>query len=128
MELKFARYTDVTAFAKKVNPEYEKQNYQKVLVYLDTFDYWVVRILKDINEDYEKQDGVFLLDRDKVEKENKSDKLNIKTLEDLLINDEFENYDTFQRNSLDELMELLDDGFGIDELDENGVMLNDTVA
>lgn len=109
--------------AKSVNSEYN--HYEKILICLDVNSIWIARIQKDINEDYEKQEGTYLLEREDI---NKFDYvttymsphgrklggiLTLDGLKKLLEEDDFENWDVFEFDSIDKILEILDGGFGI---------------
>lgn len=110
--LEFAKYYDITELAKNYNPDYV--SYEKIYICVDTWDFWIARIAKDLNEDYETEEGSYLLERNKIGKEMRSQMLRTKTqIESVLDEDDFGNWDFEQVYSLEEAIELIDDGFGI---------------
>ena len=60
MKLEFSKYTDITSFAKKVNPTMFK-GYIKVFICPDTLNWWLATIQKGVNKDYEVDPDVFLV-------------------------------------------------------------------
>ena len=56
MEFDFAKYTEITDYAFKINPEYKKSGYIRLFICPDVWDFWFVRILQGYNEEYEKED------------------------------------------------------------------------
>jgi len=111
----FAKYYDITDIAKKRNKEYN--TYEKIFLCVDTNDFWLARIQKDINKDYAIEKGKWLVERDKINKHSKAQ--SIEKLEDIYKiadNDEFENWDIFERESLEDCLELLNGGFGLGEI------------
>jgi len=114
----FAKYTEVTDLALKVNPEYEKAGYIRVFICQDVNDYWLVRILKGYDEDYKEDEDSYLMERDKIAKDHKSDKLTLSKVKAILKKDEFENWDIKARKNIKDLIEIIDGGFGINNLKE----------
>lgn len=118
MKFEFAKYTDVTGLALKVNPEYEANHYERVFLCSDTKVFWIARILTGFGEDYEPIDGSYIVEREQVSKSAKSECLtHIKAI-DLLEGDSFENWDYTVCDSIEEAIELIDDGCGINDLIE----------
>jgi len=118
MNFEFAKYTEITDFAHKHNPEYAKNGYVRVFICADVNDFWLARILANTNEDYEHEEGCFLLERDKIPMEQKGEKLSWSKVRKIVENDEFENWDVEESDDIKELIEMLDDGFGIINLKE----------
>lgn len=119
MEFKFGVYTEVTDFALEHNPEYAKSNYIRFFVCPDTHDFWYCRILKDFNEDYNEDVGSYLLERDKIGNDYKGQNMTEDLLLKIVENDTFENWDFQQSYDLDELIDMIDDGWGILNKKEN---------
>ena len=114
-KLDFAKYYDITDIAKAYDTSYE--TYEKVYICVDTWDFWIARIQKGFNTEYEKEEGSFLLERNKVAKEDRRQGLRSKSqIEAVLEEDDFGNWDVEQSYSEEDLVELLDAGFGIGEL------------
>jgi hypothetical protein len=112
--LEFAKYYDITELAKEYNPDYA--SYEKIYICIDTWDFWIARIAKDLNEDYEVEKGSILVERNKIQKE-RGQGLRTKTqIENVLEDDDLGNWDYEQVYSLKEAIELIDDGFGIGTL------------
>lgn len=114
MKFEFAKYTEITDYAFGVNPEYKNAGYVRLFICPDVFDFWLVRILEGVNEEYEKEEGSYVLERNQIPMNTKGQKLTILKLRDILENDDFGNYDLIQGFDLEKLIDdNLDDGFGI---------------
>ena len=118
MKFEFAKYTEATELAFKVNPEYQSNGYERVFLCCDTKVFWIARILKGYGEDYEAVEGSYIVEREKVDKCSRSEKLSRSKAENLLANDEFENWDYEVYDCLKDAIESLDGGFGINDLSE----------
>ena len=118
MKFEFAKYTEVTELAFKVNPEYQANSYERIFLCCDTKVFWIARILKGYGEDYEEIEGSYIVERDRKDKWAKTEKLNRPKAEKLLINDELENWDYEVYDCLEDAIESLDGGFGINDLSE----------
>lgn len=114
LTFKFAQYTEITDLAFKANPGYDDGNYKRFFLCLDTHDFWLVRIQEGWNQEYERQEGMWLLERDKIEKDSKGEDVTFEKLIDILENDSFENWDVYENEDLDELLtDYVDGGYGI---------------
>lgn len=114
----FGTFVDVTEYAKK-NHAYAE--YEKVFVCVDTWDFWIARILKDVRNDdlngYEECKGSYILERNKIAKESKADGIgSYAKLYKVLEKDDLSSWDCHNTKSLKECIELLDDGFGIEQI------------
>lgn len=112
MEFEFAKFTEITDFAFEVNPNYKQEGYIRFFICPDVNDFWFIRVLKDVNEDYEKEEGIFLLERNNIGKA-KTDKLSVSKLRKIIQEDDGSNWDNKQYRTLDKLIEDLDGGYGI---------------
>ena len=116
MKLEFSKYTDITSFAKKVNP-YIFNVYKKVYICPDTLNWWLATIQEGVNEDYEEDPDVFLVERDKIdypEYSRVNDRfLNQNVVRNVLENWDASSWDNEEADSLEEAIELIDGGFGI---------------
>ena len=119
MEFEFAKYTEITDYAFKIRPEYKNDGYVRFFICPDVLDYWFVRILEGYNKDYDKEEGCFVLERDKISKDSKGEKLNLSKLKRIINDDCGEGWDLEEGYDIDELIEMLDDGFGILNLKSN---------
>lgn len=113
MQFEFATYTEITDFAFKVNPEYKKEGYVRFFICPDVWDFWFVRILEGYNECYEKEEGSYLLERNKVEMSKKGESLTLNKLKKIIQEDDGSNWDFHKGFDVEELVDMLDDGFGI---------------
>ena len=118
MKFEFAKYTEVTKLAFKVNPEYQANCYERIFLCCDTKVFWIARILKGYGEDYEEVEGSYIVERNKKDKWAKPEKLNTSKATKILASDDFENWDYEVYDCLEDAIESLDDGFGINNLSE----------
>ena len=136
MKLDFAKYHDITTVAKRFNAEYNQ--YERIFICVDVFDFWIVRILKghrhDEDEGYVEDEDNYILERNKIAKNRRSDHIeNIIQLTKVLKQDEFDNWDCENCDSLEEAIEMLDDGLGMgkewkDSLGEAINLLDDSLG
>ena len=116
MKLEFGKYTEITDFAKKVNPDMFI-NYKKVYICPDTLNWWLATIQEGINEDYDEDPDVFLVERDKIDYPNYSkcsDRfLNVNVVKNLIEDWDGSTWDNQEANDMDEAIELIDGGYGI---------------
>jgi len=113
MEFSFAKYTEITDLAFKHNKDYKKDGFIRFFICPDVNDYWFIRILKDYNEEYEKEEGSFIMERNKISNNYKGEELTLKKVVKLIKDDDGGNWDFQQSFELEELIEMLDDGYGI---------------
>ncbi len=114
MEFQFAKYTEITDYAFKVNPDYKEQGYLRFFICPDVNDFWFVRVLEGFNEDYEKEEGSYLVERNKIQMDKKGEKLSILKLKQLILEDDGGNWDYQQGYDMEEMItEFVDGGFGI---------------
>lgn len=118
MKLEFGKYTDVTNLAKETNPEMF-DIYEKVYICPDTNNWWVSAIQKDINQDYEKADGTYLIERADIDYPENC------RIDNMFLTPEFVKtalkewdgscWDNCEAGSLKSAIEIIDGGFGINE-------------
>lgn len=113
MKFEFAKYTEVTDLAFKINAQYQEGGYIRVFICPDVNDTWIVRILEGYNEEFEQEEGSYILERDKVLNDYKGQKITMLRLKTILEEDSFENWDIKQSYNVEELVDMLDYGFGI---------------
>jgi hypothetical protein len=118
MKFEFAKYTEVTPFALNINPEYIEAGYNRVFVCTDTNDYWLVRVLPGYNKEYEKDSEKILLERNNIPKDFKRDMMTEDKLRKILTEDDFSNWDIGEYSQIEDLIEDIDGGFGINNLQE----------
>lgn len=112
--MEFGKYTEVTTLAKKVNPEMF-ENLHRIFVCPDARNFWLARIVKDTNEDYDHQEGKWMLERNLVEFDDLpfgKDKT-VKNVKALLKDDSGDNFDCYECDSEEEALEKISDTFGI---------------
>lgn len=116
MIFEFGKYTEVTDFAKETNSEYNE--YERVFMCPDVHDVWIIRILKGYDEDYDEDAESYILERNKYSFPRSLNPLSTNMAKYYLEEDDFSNWDMKQSYDLDELIDMVDGGFGILNLKE----------
>lgn len=142
--MEFAKAYNVTKLVRENLDKllsYGGAGYEAIYIAEDTHDMQVYRVIKGYNEDYEEEDGAYLVEREKISKYDVVEKLyemgvhsvenvNDRCLVDeifkicgvgdvllctLLLDDErgLENWDNRECLSLDEAIDIIDGGFGV---------------
>lgn len=144
--MEFAKYYEVTNRVNNLVKEgelhsYEVDYYKGVFVCEDTHDIWVVRILEGYNKNYDKEEGTWLIERNKIDKyilcdflkesNNDNSETTGRHTRDYYINECFEleevlsaiikvddeqgleNWDSFECVSYEDCITLIDGGYGI---------------
>lgn len=123
-QFKFAIYTDVTSIAKKHFPNWF-DIYDRVLICPDTNDVWVARIQTGIDEEYEPNPDVTLLERNCISYDDLGltcsqlirtapdafDQLAVRILQADV--DDGGNWDNKEVSDTEAAIDLLDGGYGI---------------
>ena len=123
MKFEFARYTEITDYAFKLNPSYKNEGYVRFFICPDVYDFWFVRILK--GQEYDEDEGYFInednyiLERNKIEMDRKGENLTLSKLKKIIEEDDGSNWDLQQDGDIHTLIDMLDDGFGILNLKES---------
>lgn len=119
-KLEFAKYTDITTFAKELSSEYNQ--YEKVLICPDVNTSWVARILLGFDDDYNVCEDAVLIESNNLDKfgvkHNKHFKswTNIAYAKAILEADletGLENYEIIECDDMDEAFKKLSDISGI---------------
>ena len=113
MNFEFAKYTEITDYALRVNPNYKNEGYVRFFICPDVHTFWFVRILEGYNEEYEQEEGSYILERNNVEMNTKGEKLTLSKVKKIIQEDDGSNWDIEQGYNIEELIDMLDDGFGI---------------
>jgi|DEB19_MinimDraft_2_1074335.scaffolds.fasta_scaffold24575_2 hypothetical protein len=117
MNFEFAKYTEITDYAFKVNPSYKNDKYVRFFICQDVWDFWFVRILKgyenDEEEGYVENPDNYILERNKIEMDRKGQKLTLSKVKQIIEEDDGSNWDLQQGYDIEELVDMLDEGFGI---------------
>ena len=114
MKFEFAKYTEITNIYKKHSDSlHDGDGYIRFFICLDVNDFWLVRVIEGVNEDYEKEEGTYLLERNNIPKESKKQDLSLSKVIELIKEDDFSNWDIKQYSDLEELIEDIDGGFGL---------------
>jgi len=122
MEFEFARYTEITDYAFKVNPNYKNDGYVRFFICPDVWDFWFIRILKGY--EYNEEEGYienpenYILERNKIEMDRKGQKLTLSKVKQIIEEDDGSNWDLQQGHDIEKLIDMLDEGFGILNLKE----------
>jgi len=119
-KFEFAKFYDITDVAKEYDAEYDQ--YEKVFLCVDTWDFWIARILKgwanDDEEGYIEDEDNYLVERINIAKVEKMDGIeSLMEIHAVLKDDFFENYDTYDADSLEDAIEILDGGYGIGKIE-----------
>ena len=119
-EFEFAVYTEITDLAFELRPELKEEGYERFFICEDIHDIWFVRILKgmrDTGADFVKDENNYLLERNMIFKNYVH--FTEALAKEIILEDCGETYDNFQSYDLSELIESLNDGFGINNLKES---------
>lgn len=81
--MEFAKYYNVTKLVDDMQKKEEidtypteaKDKFVGVYVCMDTNDFWISRISKDVNENYNHEEGIYLVERNKISVYDIMDKL-----------------------------------------------------
>ena len=147
--MRFAKYYNVTKLVDDMQkkeevdtyPTKEKDKFVGIYVCMDTNDFWISRISKDLNEDYDHEEGTYLVERNKFDIYTVADKLfelyekrlpttlNKNTCRDyfdkfktkdicraVIMLDDWDglcNWDNCEAESLENAVDIIDSGFGI---------------
>lgn len=116
MKLEFGKYTDITAFAKRVNPSMFGM-YTKVYICPDTLNWWLAVIQEGVDRDFGPAPGKFLIERDQIDYPHgaKCDDCVLNAcMVELVVEDwDGSSWDNYEADSLEEAIELVDGGYGI---------------
>ena len=114
MKFEFAKYTEITSLYKKYCDSLQDgDGYIRFFICLDVTDFWIVRVLEGFNEEYEKQDGSYLLERNTIQKDSKRQGLTLSKVIELIKEDDFSNWDVVEYSNLEELIDDIDGGYGL---------------
>lgn len=117
MNFEFAKYTEITDYAFKVNPNYKNEWFVRFFICPDVLDFWFVRILKGYENDdeqgYVENPENYILERNKIEMDRKCQKLTLSKVKQIIEEDDGSNWDLQQGYDIEELVDMLDEGFGI---------------
>lgn len=147
--MRFAKYYNVTRLVDDMQKKEEigtyptetKDKFVGVYVCMDTNDFWISRINKDLNEDYDHEEGIYLVERNKFDIYTVADKLfelykkrlpmtlNKNTCHDyfdkfktkdicraVIMLDDWDglcNWDNCEAKSLEAVIDIIDGGYGI---------------
>lgn len=153
--MKYAKYYNVSSFVEKMTENGEvtyptgDNKYIGIYICMDTNDFWISRILKGYNEEYEEDPGKYLVERNKFSNEDVVEKIceefnrSFPTITEkdnsytiriklhrfldrcttkqickaVVLLDDYDglsNWDCCEANSLEECIDIIDGGFGIE--------------
>lgn len=148
-KMDFAKYYNATSVLNDLLKEkdklssYPENPFEGIYVCMDTHDFWICRILKGYNSEYEKDENSYLVERNKIDKyyllefiqQDEEDKLEIsnRAIRDNVIdtfevkdlikyvimyddNEGLSNWDFVQCDDIEECLKVIDGGWGIVEL------------
>lgn len=116
LEFEFAKYTEITDLVFETRPDLKEAGYVRFFICPDVNTFWLIRIMENINSEYEKDDGCYLMERNNIDKEYKSETLTTSKVKKIIENDELDCWDSEEEFDIDDLIDMLDDGFGINNL------------
>src|SRR5690606_16759214 len=100
MNFEFAKYTEITDYAFKLNPSYKNDKYVRFFICPDVWDFWFVRILKGYEYDeergYVENPENYILERNKIEMDRKCQKLTLSKVKQIIEEDDGSNWDLQQ--------------------------------
>lgn len=155
--MKFAKYYNVSSFVENMTENGEviyptgDDKYFGIYVCMDTNDFWISRILKGYNEEYEKDSDKYLVERNRFSNEDVVEKIceefnrSFPTITEkdnsytmriklhqfldrcttkqickaVILLDDYDglsNWDCCEANSLEECINIIDGGFGIEQM------------
>lgn len=155
--MKFAKYYDASSLVEKMTENGDvaypigNDKYLGIYVCMDTNDFWISRIIRGYNEEYEKDECKYLVERNKISIYDVMDKLHEQYSKKLPVFEECErehkmknkvhdfldnhnildiiravillddydglsNWDCCEANSLEECIDIIDGGFGIEQI------------
>ena len=83
----------------------------------DVTDFWLARVLEGVNENYENEDGAFLIERNNIWK-SKGEGLTLAKVNKIIKEDDGSNWDIQEAASIKDVIEIIDGGWGINNLKE----------
>ena len=116
MIFEFAKYTEITNYVLE-NFKEQYVGYSRFFICPDVHDFQFIRVLPNHGEDYEKDNTKIIAEHQMFPMSRKGENLTIKKLYNLLENDDLSNWDYHVFHDIDELIERIDDGFGINNLE-----------
>lgn len=119
MEFEFGKYTEITDLAFRVNKNYKKEGYVRFFICADVWDFWFCRIMKGVDENYEHDSNSFVLERNKIPMDKKGERLTVSKVKKIIEDDDGSGWDMQQSYDINELIEMVDGGWGILNLAEN---------
>mgnify|MGYP003649751433 CR=1 FL=1 len=115
MEFTFGKATEITKFAKEKHPD-TYEHCERVFIAPDTNDYHILRVIAGYGEDYEPEEGSYILEVQMIPKMKREEIHNLAKLDSILECDDGGNYAFSVKNSIEECLEAVDGGFGINNL------------
>ena len=115
MEFKFAKTTEVTELAFRVNKDYKNSGYTRIFICPDVTDYHLLRILPNYDDEYNHDENCIMIEHEMIPKSRGED-LTIQKVKRILEDDDFGNWDykSYRNRDIDSLIKSeIDQGFGI---------------
>lgn len=118
LRFKFPMYTEITALALAVRPSIiEGTAARRFFICDDVNSFWFVRMLPGLNAEYEDCDRV-LLERDNIDKINKSERLTLNRLVAIINDDDRDQWDCSDYIDVSEAIDSLANIWGVNNLIE----------
>lgn len=116
MTFEFAKATEVTEFAFEKRPSYADECYKRFFVCPDVHVTWFFRLLEGFDGEYNREEGSFILERSRISNYYKGQPMTISRLTKIIKDDDLSNWDYQHSIYVDDLIEMVDGGFGINNL------------
>lgn len=114
MEFEFAKYTEVTELAFRVNSEYKNAGYTRIFLCPDVNDAQLIRVLPGYSHDYEPAIHSCIVEHEMINNRYKGEPLTAHRAQSILKNDDFSNWDYHVfPNDMEKVIDSIDNGYGI---------------
>ena len=113
MNFEFGKYTEITKCAFERNAEYERAGYTRLFICPDVWNFHFIRVLPGYNGDYQKDESKILVELNEIDVDRKGQNLSMFKLNQILDEDDFSNYDYHVFTNMEDVIESIDEGFGI---------------
>ena len=118
MKFEFGIYTEITDYAFNRNPVYKESGYTRLFICPDVTTHHLIRVLPGFGKDYEPNDSKIIVENEEIT-HVKHQKLSLLELNKIIDNDDLSNWDYHVFSSMEEVIEALDEGYGIINLKED---------
>lgn len=116
MNFEFGKTTEVTALAISVNPEYSRSGYTRIFLCADVNDVHLLRVLPGFGEDYERDENAVIVECNEIPNDYKHQALTRQMAQEILKNDDMDNYSYHVFYTMNAAIWSIDQGFGISSI------------